>query len=210
MTIRRLETCPDDRVPGVHGDPEVALPALVAAPRGCGERRRAARAAVRGRGAAPAAGRPGPVRYEQVDRSWFAAFSGPMPRCRRREVFPVALGTLLGRHRRFVAVKWAPSARGRTGRPPTATALTNISGRLAGANPPGGHRRIPESRRGSGTGAPPRRWGRCDRPRASAPRRAAWVRPGVRFSPLGPRASSRRTSSSRHRARRAALYAGLP
>lgn len=39
VTVRRLGACPDDRVPVVKGDPEVALPAVVAAPRGCGERR---------------------------------------------------------------------------------------------------------------------------------------------------------------------------
>ncbi|MGW0771967.1 hypothetical protein, partial [Streptomyces sp. NPDC002676] len=34
VTVRRLGACPDDRVPVVQGDPEVALPAVVAAPRG--------------------------------------------------------------------------------------------------------------------------------------------------------------------------------
>lgn len=31
-----------------------------------------------------------PVRYERVDRSWFAALSGLIPRCRRVEVLPEA------------------------------------------------------------------------------------------------------------------------
>ncbi|MFF4795652.1 hypothetical protein ACFY2M_39470 [Streptomyces sp. NPDC001276] len=39
VTVCRLGACPDDRVPVVQGDAEVALPAVVAAPRGCGERR---------------------------------------------------------------------------------------------------------------------------------------------------------------------------
>ncbi|MGX4694349.1 helix-turn-helix domain-containing protein [Streptomyces sp. JNUCC 63] len=52
------------------------------------------------------------------------------------------MGTLLGRHRRFVAVKGDDGARRRTGRPPTATALKSLVRRLAGENPRGGHRRI--------------------------------------------------------------------
>ncbi|MEU1599602.1 integrase, partial [Streptomyces sp. NPDC005708] len=83
-----------------------------------------------------------PVRYEPVDRFWFAALSGLIPRCRWREVFPVTPGTLLGWHRRFVAAKWDYSARGRTGRPPTATALKSLVLRLASENPRWGHRRI--------------------------------------------------------------------
>ncbi|MET8808832.1 integrase core domain-containing protein [Streptomyces sp. NPDC004546] len=83
-----------------------------------------------------------PVRYEPVDRFWFAALSGLIPRCRWREVFPVTPGTLLGWHCRFVAAKWDYSARRRTGRPPTATALKSLVLRLAGENPRWGHRRI--------------------------------------------------------------------
>jgi hypothetical protein len=84
----------------------------------------------------------GPVRYEPVDRFWFAALSGPIPRWRRREAFPVTLGTRLGRQRRFVAVKRDYSARQRTGRPPTATALKGLVRRLADEDPRGGHRWI--------------------------------------------------------------------
>lgn len=83
-----------------------------------------------------------PVRYEPADRFWFAALSGLIPRCRRREVFPVTPGTLLGRHRQLIASKWDYSARRRTGRPPTATALKNLVLRLASENPRWGHRRI--------------------------------------------------------------------
>lgn len=60
----------------------------------------------------------GPVRYEMADRVWFAALSGLIPRRRWREVFPVAPGTLLAWHRRFIAAKWHYTARRRTGRPP--------------------------------------------------------------------------------------------
>jgi transposase len=84
----------------------------------------------------------GPVRYEPADRFWFAVLSGLIPRRRWREVFPVTPGTLLGWHRRFIAAKWDYSARRRTGRPPTATALKSLVLRLASENPRWGHRRI--------------------------------------------------------------------
>ncbi|GAA1122306.1 hypothetical protein GCM10009577_51610 [Streptomyces javensis] len=53
----------------------------------------------------------GPVRYELADRFWFAALSGPIPRRHWREVFPVAPGTLLARHRRFITAKRDYTAR---------------------------------------------------------------------------------------------------
>jgi transposase InsO family protein len=84
----------------------------------------------------------GPVSYEPADRFWFAALSGLIPRLRWRHVFPVTPGTLLGWHRRFIAVKWDYSARRRTGRPPTTTAIKNLVLQLAGENPRWGHRRI--------------------------------------------------------------------
>lgn len=84
----------------------------------------------------------GPVRYEPADRFWFAALSGVVDRRRWREVFPVTPGTLLAWHRRFVARKWDYSARRRTGRPPTQTAITSLVLRLARENPRWGHRRI--------------------------------------------------------------------
>ncbi|MFE7113051.1 integrase core domain-containing protein [Streptomyces sp. NPDC057575] len=83
-----------------------------------------------------------PVSYEPADRLWFAALSGLIPRPRWREVFAVAPGTLLGWHRRFIAAKWDYSARRRTGRPPTTTAIKNLVLRLADENPRWGHRRI--------------------------------------------------------------------
>ncbi|WP_035804838.1 integrase core domain-containing protein [Kitasatospora mediocidica] len=85
----------------------------------------------------------GPVRYEPTDRLWLAALAGLMPRHRWREVFPVAHGTLLAWHRRFIAAKWDYSARRtRTGRPPTRTAIKKLILRLARENSRWGHRRI--------------------------------------------------------------------
>ncbi|WP_309147788.1 integrase core domain-containing protein [Streptomyces sp. NTH33] len=45
----------------------------------------------------------GPVRYEPTDRFWFAALSALIPRRLWRTAFPVTPGTLLARHRRFIA-----------------------------------------------------------------------------------------------------------
>jgi hypothetical protein len=36
----------------------------------------------------------GPIRYEPVDRFWFAVLSGPVRRRRRREIFPATHGSL--------------------------------------------------------------------------------------------------------------------
>ncbi|MGX4694878.1 hypothetical protein [Streptomyces sp. JNUCC 63] len=153
----------------------------------------------------------GPIRYEPADRFWFAALCGLMPRCRRREVFPVTSGTLLGRNRRFVAVKWDCSARRRTGRPPAATALKNLVLRLAGGNPREGHRRIQgelarlvhriapldggEILHAAGIDPAPRRSGPAWREFLTA--RAEGI-VAADFFPL------------RHRARQAAFCAGLP
>jgi hypothetical protein len=84
----------------------------------------------------------GPVRYEPADRLWFAALSRLIHRSRRREIFPVTPGTLLGWHRRFIAWKWYYTARRRTGRPPTRAAIKALVLRLAAVNPRWGHRRI--------------------------------------------------------------------
>ncbi|MFE1934557.1 integrase core domain-containing protein [Streptomyces sp. NPDC059474] len=84
----------------------------------------------------------GPVRYEPADRFWFAALSGLIPRRHWREVFPVAPGTLLAWHRRFIAAKWDYTARRRTGRPPTRTEIKKLVLRLARENSRWGHRRI--------------------------------------------------------------------
>ncbi|WP_342775445.1 integrase core domain-containing protein [Streptomyces tateyamensis] len=85
----------------------------------------------------------GPVRYESADRLWLAALSGLISRHQWREVFPVAPGTPLAWHRRFIAAKWDYSARRtRTGRPPTTTALKKLVRRLARENAGWGRRRI--------------------------------------------------------------------
>ncbi|WP_089926787.1 integrase core domain-containing protein [Lentzea albida] len=84
----------------------------------------------------------GPVRYETADRFWFAALSRLVDRSHWKVVFPVTPGTLLGWHRRFVAWKWDYSARRRTGRPSTQTAIRALVLRLARENPRWGHRRI--------------------------------------------------------------------
>ncbi|MFF3878289.1 integrase core domain-containing protein [Streptomyces sp. NPDC001978] len=85
----------------------------------------------------------GPVRYEPADRFWLAALSGLIPRRRWREVFPVAPGTLLAWHRRFIVAKWDYSVRcARTGRPPTRAAIKKLILQLARENAQWGHRRI--------------------------------------------------------------------
>ncbi|XVS61829.1 integrase core domain-containing protein [Actinosynnema sp. CA-299493] len=135
-----LGPCPGDRVAAVQGDPESVVRPGGAAVRRGGEGRRAARAAARERG--PSSATRGPVRYEPVDRFWFAVLSGLVDRRRWREVFPVTPGTLLAWHRSFVARTWDHSARRRTERPPTRAAVKALVLRLARENPRWGHRRI--------------------------------------------------------------------
>nr|WP_238598122.1 integrase [Saccharothrix sp. ALI-22-I] len=84
----------------------------------------------------------GQVRYEPADRFWFAVLSRLLDRRRWQGVFPVTPGTLLDRHRRFIAGRWDHTARRRTGRPPTPTAIRAVVLRLAEENPRWGHRRI--------------------------------------------------------------------
>ncbi|WP_329580682.1 integrase [Streptomyces sp. NBC_01361] len=82
----------------------------------------------------------GPVRYELTGRIRLATLSSLIPRRCWRDVFPITLGTLLGRHRRLIAGKWDHCDR-RTGRPPTAAALKKLLLHLAQGNPRWGHRR---------------------------------------------------------------------
>jgi hypothetical protein len=85
----------------------------------------------------------GPIRYEPVDRLWFAALSSLAPRPRWPTVFPVTPATLLGRHRQFIAAKWDYTARRHsTGRPTTRAVIKKLVPRLASENPRWGHRRI--------------------------------------------------------------------
>jgi transposase len=140
VTARHLGAFPGDRVHAVQGDPEaLSLPSALL-------RSDAAKDAellvLRHENAVLRRQLAVPVRYEAHDRFWFAALPRLIPRRRRHEIFPVAPGTLLGRHRRFVAAKWDYSARKRTGRPPTDAALKKLVLRLASENPRWGHRRI--------------------------------------------------------------------
>ncbi|GGM90553.1 hypothetical protein GCM10011609_29460 [Lentzea pudingi] len=84
----------------------------------------------------------GRLRYGPADRCWFAALSRLVDRSRWKVVFPVTPGTLLGWHRRFLSWKWDYTARRRTGRPSTQTAIRALVLRLARENPRWGHRRI--------------------------------------------------------------------
>jgi hypothetical protein len=85
----------------------------------------------------------GQVRYEPVDRFWFAALSSLLPRRSWRDIFSVQPATILAWHRRFIAWKWDYSAHRRpTGRPPTHTTIKKLVLDLARENPRLGHRRI--------------------------------------------------------------------
>jgi putative transposase len=85
----------------------------------------------------------GPRRYSPTDRLWLAALSSLIPRRRWAQVFPVTPATLLAWHRRLIARKWNYSTRrGRTGRPPTASAVKKLVLRLARENQRWGCRRI--------------------------------------------------------------------
>jgi putative transposase len=84
----------------------------------------------------------GQVRYEPVDRVWFAALSRLVSRRRWAEVFPVTPATLLAWHRRPGARKHDTSGRRRPGRPSTTPSIRRLVLRLARENPLWGHRRI--------------------------------------------------------------------
>jgi transposase InsO family protein len=81
------------------------------------------------------------VRYEPVDRAWFAALSALVPRARWVEVFPVTPKTLLAWHRRLMARKYTPTRRV-PGRPRTRMVVKALVLRMARDNPLWGHRRI--------------------------------------------------------------------
>jgi putative transposase len=84
-----------------------------------------------------------PVRYEPVDRVWFATLSSLIPRWRWAQVFPVTPGTLLAWHRRLVARGWDYSKRrSKPGRPRTAKVIRELVLRMARENPRWGCRRI--------------------------------------------------------------------
>ncbi len=58
----------------------------------------------------------GRVRYDSVDRAWFAVLTRFIPRRRWAEVFPVTPATLLAWHRRLTARKYDTSKRRKPGR----------------------------------------------------------------------------------------------
>jgi putative transposase len=84
----------------------------------------------------------GRVRYDPVDRAWFAALTRFIPRRRWAEVFPMTPATLLAWHRRLAARKYDTSKRRRPGRPATARSIARLTIRLARENPLWGYRRI--------------------------------------------------------------------
>jgi putative transposase len=84
----------------------------------------------------------GRVRYEPVDRAWFAALARIVSRRRWVEVFPVTPATLLAWHRSLAAGKYDTSGRRRPGRPPATPSIRRLVLRLARENPLWGHRRI--------------------------------------------------------------------
>jgi putative transposase len=84
----------------------------------------------------------GRVRYEPVDRVWFAALARLLPRRCWAEIFPVTPATLLAWHRRLAARKYDTSKRRKPGRPPTVPGVIRLVVRLARENPLWGHRRI--------------------------------------------------------------------
>jgi putative transposase len=84
----------------------------------------------------------GRIRYDPVDRAWFAALTRFIPRRRWAEVFPVTPGTLLAWHRRLAARKYDASKRRKPGRPATVRSIARLTIRLAHENPLWGYRRI--------------------------------------------------------------------
>ena len=84
----------------------------------------------------------GRVRYEPVDRAWFAALARLIPRRLWSEVFPVTPATLLVWHRKLAAKKYDTSERRKPGRPPTVRSIARLAVRLARENPLWGRRRI--------------------------------------------------------------------
>ncbi len=84
----------------------------------------------------------GRIRYEPVDRVWFAALARLLPRRRWTEIFLITPATLLAWHRRLAGRKYDTSGRRKPGRPPTVPGTARLVVRLAKENPLWGHRRI--------------------------------------------------------------------
>ena len=77
----------------------------------------------------------GRVRYDPVDRVWFAALARLIPRDCWPGIFPVTPATLLTWHRKLAASKYDTSSRRKPGRPPTVPSIARIIVRLAKENP---------------------------------------------------------------------------
>jgi putative transposase len=77
----------------------------------------------------------GRVRYEPIDRVWFAALARLTPRRRWTEVFAVMPATLLAWHRKLAAKTYGTSTRRKPGRPPTVRSIARLAVRLAKENP---------------------------------------------------------------------------
>jgi transposase InsO family protein len=84
----------------------------------------------------------GRIRYEPIDRAWFAALARFLPRRLWTEIFPVTPTTLLAWHRKLAAKKYDTSRQRKPGRPPTARSIARLAVRLAKENPLWGYRRI--------------------------------------------------------------------
>lgn len=78
------------------------------------------------------------IRYEPVDRAWFAALSALVARARWADVFPVTPATLLAWHRRLVQGKDTTTHR-TPSRPCTRAAVKTLILRMARENPRWGH-----------------------------------------------------------------------
>jgi putative transposase len=125
------------------------------------------------------------VRFEPVDRAWFAALSALIPRARWAEVFPVTPTTLLSWHRGLVAGKYV-TARRSPGRPPTRSAVKVLILRMARENPHWGHGRIQGELVKPATGSHMPPYGRSSRPPGSIPHRVGVGRVGGSFWPPSP------------------------
>ena len=84
----------------------------------------------------------GRVRYEPVNRVWFAVLASFIPRRQWAGNFPVTPATLLVWHRRLITRKYDTSTRRRPGRPKMVRSIARTAVRLALENPLWGYRRI--------------------------------------------------------------------
>src|SRR5882672_4438531 len=119
----------------------------------------------------------GRIRYEPVDRAWFAALARFLPRRLWTEIFPVTPTTLLAWHRKLAAKKYDTSRQRKPGRPPTARSIARLAVRLAKENPGGDTAGYTASWQRLAWLSRRPRCGRSCVPRASIRRRAGQARP---------------------------------